>query len=169
MNEAARLNERDWPRVQRALEFCLQTGGPISRQRPLRPEPPALASRIKLLALSPLRQELYARINRRAEEHFAKGLVEEVRRLLDEGVPANSNALGAHGYRRVVEFLRGERDLDSAIQQTKLDVRHYAKRQLSWFRHEQDVQWLDGFGNDQNVVERAFAMLERSQPEGARS
>jgi len=92
-----------------------------------------------------------------------------VRRLLDEGVPANSNALGAHGYRRVVEFLRGERDLDSAIQQTKLDVRHYAKRQLSWFRHEQDVQWLDGFGNDQNVVERAFAMLERSQPEGARS
>jgi tRNA dimethylallyltransferase len=168
VNEAARLNPRDWPRVQRALEFCLQTGEPISRQRPLRPEPPALASRIKVIALSPPRQELYARINRRAEEHFAKGLVEEVRRLLDEGVPANSNALGAHGYRRVVEFLRGERDLDSAIQQTKLDVRHYAKRQLSWFRHERDVHWLEGFGSDPDVIEQAFALLERSQPEMTR-
>ncbi len=164
MNEAAKLNPRDWPRVQRALEFYLQTGEPISRQRPLRPEPPSLASRIKIIALSPPRQELYTRINRRAEEHFANGLVAEVRRLLDEGVPANSNALGAHGYRRVVEFLRGERDLDSAIQQTKLDVRHYAKRQLSWFRHERDVHWLEGFGNDPDVIERAFALLECSQP-----
>jgi tRNA dimethylallyltransferase len=114
--------------------------------------------------LNPPRQELYARINQRAEEHFANGLIEEVRRLIDEGVPVNSNALGAHGYRRVVEFLRGERDLDSAIQQTKLDVRHYAKRQLSWFRHERDVHWLAGFGNDSDVIEQAFALLERSQP-----
>jgi tRNA dimethylallyltransferase len=164
VDEAARLNPRDWPRVQRAIEFCLQTGEPISRQRPLRPEPPSLASRIRIIALSPPRQELYARINRRAEEHFAKGLVEEVRRLIDDGVPENSNALGAHGYRRVVEFLRGQRDLDSAIEQTKLDVRHYAKRQLSWFRHERDVQWLVGFGNDLEVLEQAFALLERTQP-----
>ena len=106
--EAARLNPRDWPRVQRAIEFCLQTGEPISRQRPLRPEPPSLAARLQIIALGPPRQQLYERINDRAEQHFANGLVEEVRRLLDEGVPANSNALGAHGYRRVVEFLRGQ-------------------------------------------------------------
>jgi tRNA dimethylallyltransferase len=158
--ESATLNPRDWPRVQRAIEFCLQTGEPISRQRPLRPEPPALANRIQIIALSPPRQELYARINKRTEKHFANGLVEEVRHLLDEGVPANSNALGAHGYRRVVEFLHGERDLNSAIEQTKLDVRHYAKRQLSWFRHERDVQWLEGFGNDPDVQEQAFALLK---------
>ena len=157
--EAAKLSPRDWPRVQRAIEFCLQTGEPISRQRPLRPEPPSLANRIRIIALSPPRQELYAGINKRTEEHFANGLVEEVRHLLDQGVPANSNALGAHGYRRVVEFLHGERDLNSAIEQTKLDVRHYAKRQLSWFRHESDVQWLDGFGNDPDVLKQAFARL----------
>src|SRR5258708_5653131 len=87
VNEAARLNPRDWPRVQRALEFWLQTGEPISRQRPLRPEPPSLANRIRIIALSPPRQELYARINERAKTHFANGLVEEVHRLLDEGVP----------------------------------------------------------------------------------
>jgi tRNA dimethylallyltransferase len=159
--EAARLNLRDWPRVQRAVEVCLQTGQPISRQRPLRAEPPSLAARIQIIALNPPRNELYARINKRVEMHFANGLVEEVRRLLAEGVPANSNALGAHGYRRVVEFLQRQRDLESAVEQTKLDVRHYAKRQLSWFRHEPDVQWLDGFGDDPRAVERALALLER--------
>lgn len=163
--EAAKLNPRDWPRVQRALEVCLQTGLPISTQRPLRPEPPALAARIRIVALSPPRQELYARINHRAEMHFANGLVEEVRALLDRGVPATSNALGAHGYRRVVEYLQGARDLTSAIEQTKLDVRHYAKRQWSWFRHEPGVSWIEGFGDDPEVQARALTMLadEREQ------
>jgi len=158
--EAAQLNARDWPRVQRAIEVCLQTGEPISRQRPLRADPPSLAPRIQIIALNPPRNELYARINERAERHFANGLVEEVRGLLEEGVPAKSNALGAHGYRRVVEYLSAQRNLESAIEQTKLDVRHYAKRQLSWFRHEPDVQWLDGFGDDPQVVEQAFALIQ---------
>ena len=157
--EADNLNPRDWPRVQRAIEFCLQTGEPISRERPLRPEPPAAAARIRIFALNPTRAELYRRINERTEEHFANGLVDEVRQLLDQGVPAESNALGAHGYRRVVEHLRGQRDLRSAIEQTKLDVRHYAKRQLTWFRHEPDVQWFDGFGDDDNVQNEVFARL----------
>ncbi|MDX6445090.1 MAG: tRNA dimethylallyltransferase [Blastocatellia bacterium] len=158
--EASRLNPRDWPRVQRAIEVRLQTGLPISAQRPLRPEPPSLASRIRIIALSPPRQELYARINERAEKHFANGLVEEVQALLDRGVPAHSNALGAHGYRRVVEHLQGARDLASAIEQTKLDVRHYAKRQWSWFRHEAGVRWLEGFGDDPVVQARVFAMMD---------
>ena len=158
--EAAKLNARDWPRVQRAIEVCLQTGEPISRLRPLRAEPPSLATRIQIIALNPPRNELYARINARAETHFANGLVEEVRGLLDQGVPANSNALGAHGYRRVVEYLNAQRDLESAVEQTKLDVRHYAKRQLTWFRHVPAVQWLDGFGDDPQVVERALALIQ---------
>jgi tRNA dimethylallyltransferase len=159
--EGAQLNARDWPRVQRAIEVCLQTGAPISRQRALRAKPPSLATRIQIIALNPPRNELYARINARTETHFANGLVEEVRGLLAEGVPAKSSALGAHGYRRVVEFLDKRRDLESAMEQTKLDVRHYAKRQLTWFRHEPDVQWLDGFGDDPEVVEQALALLQR--------
>jgi tRNA dimethylallyltransferase len=157
--EADKLNPRDWPRVQRALEFCLQTGEHISRERPLRPEPPAAAARIRIFALNPPRAELYGRINERTEKHFANGLVDEVRQLLRDGVPAESNALGAHGYRRVVEHLRGQRDLLSAIEQTKLDVRHYAKRQLTWFRHEPDVEWFNGFGDDANVQNEVFAHL----------
>jgi tRNA dimethylallyltransferase len=158
--EAEKLSARDWPRVQRAIEFRLQTGGPISRERPLRPEPPPLTARIRVIALNPPRPELYARINERTEKHFADGLVAEVERLLGEGVPADSNALGAHGYRRVVEYLKLQRSLESAIEQTRQDVRHYAKRQLTWFRHEPGVEWLEGFGDDAAVQARAFELLQ---------
>ena len=164
--EAQKLNPADWPRVQRAIEFYLQTGERISDQKPLRPEPPELAKRIRVLALNPPRDELYARINERTEKHFADGLVEEVRALLAGGVPANSSALGAHGYRRVVEYLRGERDLESAVEETKLDVRHYAKRQLTWFRREPGVEWVDGFGDDPLVQRTVFELL-KSSPETA--
>ena len=150
---AKNLSERDWPRIQRALEVRLQTGKPISSQAPERAKPPECAARIRVFALNPPREELYRRINERAEEHFAAGLVDEVRGLLARGIPSESNALGAHGYRRVVEYLRGRRDLLNAIEQTKLDVRHYAKRQLTWFRREQGVEWFDGFGNEPVVHE----------------
>jgi tRNA dimethylallyltransferase len=153
---AARLFERDWPRVQRAIEVRLQTGEQMSAQAGARPEAPPSAARIHVFALLPPRAELYRRINERAEAHFAAGLVDEVRRLLDKGVPAESNALGAHGYRRVVEYLRGERDLESAVEQTKLDVRHYSKRQLTWFRREPGVEWVEGFGEEKGVQERVY-------------
>lgn len=154
---AVRLHPRDWSRVQRALEVRLQTGASISSQQPARPEPPALAARLRIFALAPPRPELYARINERAEHHFQAGLVDEVRRLLEAGVPPASNALGAHGYRRVVEHLNGERTLESAIEQTKLDVRHYAKRQLTWFRREPGVEWIDGFGDAPEVQKTLIA------------
>jgi tRNA dimethylallyltransferase len=157
--EADKLHARDWPRVQRAIEFHLQTGERISAERPLRPSAPELAARIRILALNPPRNELYGRINARTEKHFADGLVDEVQRLLNEGVPANSNALGAHGYRRVVEYLKAQRSLENAIEQTKLDVRHYAKRQMTWFRREPGVEWIDGFGDDPQVQTKVLSLL----------
>jgi tRNA dimethylallyltransferase len=155
---AQELYPRDWPRVQRAIEVRLQTGFPMSEQMESRPEPPEVALRLQILAINPPRNELYERINARTETHFASGLVEEVRDLLAKGVPPNSNALGAHGYRRVVEYLEGRRDLASAIEQTKLDVRHYAKRQLTWFRREPDVVWFEGFGDEQPLQEKALQL-----------
>jgi tRNA dimethylallyltransferase len=158
-SEADKLFPRDWPRVQRAIEFYLQTGERISDQRPLRPAPPEVATRLRIIALNPPREELYARINQRTEQHFAAGLIDEVAGLLDKGVPANSSALGAHGYRRVVEYLKGKRSLESAVEQTKLDVRHYAKRQLTWFRREPGVEWIEGFGDDPEVQGRTLALF----------
>ena len=156
---AEQLYPRDWPRVQRAVEVRLQTGRQISEQKDLRPQPHESAHRLRIIALNPPREELYRRINERTEAHFAAGLVEEVRALLAQGVPANSNALGAHGYRRVVEYLQGFRDLPGAIEQTRLDVRHYAKRQLTWFRREQGVAWFEGFGAEMEVQDRVFHAL----------
>jgi len=151
-NAAEKLYPRDWPRVQRAIEVYLQTGQSIVDQQPDRPEPHESSARLRILALNPPRDELYKRINERTEAHFQAGLVDEVRTLLDRGFSPTSNALGAHGYRRVVEYLQGLRDLESAIEQTKLDVRHYAKRQLTWFRHEPDVEWFAGFGEENCIL-----------------
>jgi tRNA dimethylallyltransferase len=156
---AQKLFPNDWPRVQRALEVRFQSGVKMSEQSRERPEPPPLASRIHVLALSPPRALLYQIINARAEKHFASGLVEEVRGLLERGAPPASTALGAHGYRRVLEYLSGERDLRSAIEQTQRDVRHYAKRQLTWFRRETGVEWFEGFGTDPEVQSRVAARV----------
>ena len=157
---ASQLFAKDWPRVQRAIEVRLQTGRGISAQRIVRPEVHESTRSMRIIVLNPPRAELYERINRRAELHFAAGLVDEVKSLLEQGVPANSNALGAHGYRRVVEYLQGKRDLESALEQTKLDVRHYAKRQLTWFRREPDAEWFDGFGEDETVQTAVFDALQ---------
>lgn len=156
---AQQLFPRDWPRVQRALEVRVQTGKSIVDQQPDRPEPHESSRRLRIFALNPPRAELYERINERTEDHFRAGLVDEVRDLLARGVPASSNALGAHGYRRVVEYLQGQRTLESAIEQTKLDVRHYAKRQLTWFRHEADVEWFAGFGEQNDILRSVLESL----------
>ena len=154
---AAKLFPRDYVRVTRALEVYFQTGERISDQQPNRAEPPEFADRIELFVLNPPRDVLYEKINARTERHFAAGLVEEVKQLRAAGVNDSTSALGSHSYRRVCEYLRGERTLESAIEKSKQDVRNYAKRQLTWFRREKVTLWLDGFGDDPGVVERAVS------------
>ena len=156
---AGQLFPRDWPRVQRAIEVYIQTGRSIMAQKVQRPDPHESSRRLRVLALNPPRPRLYQRINERTEAHFEAGLVAEVQDLLKRGFPPVSNALGAHGYRRVVEYLQGLRDLESAIEQTKRDVRHYAKRQLTWFRHEAGVEWFEGFGEEKDILESVLAAI----------
>ncbi|MDQ3323346.1 MAG: tRNA (adenosine(37)-N6)-dimethylallyltransferase MiaA, partial [Acidobacteriota bacterium] len=157
---AARNQPRDYVRVMRALEVRFQTGKRLSEVQPNRADAPEFADRIKIFALYPPRNSLYKKINERAEIHFQRGLVEEVERLRASGVKDDTNALGAHGYRRVCEYLRGERSLESAIERTKQDVRNYAKRQMSWFRHKEDVIWLEGFGNETETQKILYEILE---------
>jgi tRNA dimethylallyltransferase len=156
---ATKQYPKDYPRVQRALEVCFQTGTKFSELQPKRIDPPEFAKRIRIFALRPPREELYKIINRRAEKHFESGLVEEVIELRKQGLPDRSSALGSHGYRRVCEYLRGERTLESAIEKTRQDVRNYAKRQMSWFRGESDITWLDGFGNEESVQNELFKAI----------
>jgi tRNA dimethylallyltransferase len=149
---AMSLFPKDYVRVSRALEYFFQTGQLLSQSQPKRAEPPEFTSRIRLFVLSPPRDELYDKINGRTEDHFQHGLVEEVKRLRAAGLSDDTNALGSHGYRRVLEYLRGERTLESAVEKTKQDVRNYAKRQMTWFRRETRAIWLNGFGTDPELI-----------------
>lgn len=157
---AAKLFPRDYVRTARALEVFFQTGKRLSDVQPERAAPPEFAARIQIFALAPPREILYRKINERAQIHFDKGLVEEVKQLRAAGVKDETNALGAHGYRRVCEYLRGERALESAIERTKQDVRNYAKRQMTWFRREEGVIWLEGFGNDEKIQTELWKTLK---------
>lgn len=157
---ATKNQPRDYVRVMRALEVYFQTGKQISRIQNNQNEAPEFANRIKIFALNPPRDILYQKINRRAEIHFENGLIEEVKRLREKGLRDNTNALGAHGYRRVCEYLRGERTIESAIEKTRQDVRNYAKRQMSWFRHQEQVIWLDGFGDDAEIQQQFWRIVD---------
>lgn len=160
---AQTIKERDWSRTMRAIEIYFQTGRRMSEVAPQTPPPPELASRIKVIALNPPREALYEKINRRAEAMFESGLVEEVERLIAAGVPASAKAFQAHGYRRVVEYLEGKRTREDALNQMKLDTRHYAKRQLSWWRAWPDVKWINRFGDEAEAFREAIDYLAFGQ------
>ncbi|MEK6320718.1 MAG: tRNA (adenosine(37)-N6)-dimethylallyltransferase MiaA [Acidobacteriota bacterium] len=156
---ALNLSPRDWSRTMRALEVYFQTGRRLSESQREIPPAPELASRIQVIALNPPREELYARINRRADEMFDSGLVEEVESLIASGIPPTAKAFQAHGYRRVVEYLDGKRTRADALNQMKLDTRHYAKRQLSWWRAWPGVKWIDRFGDEPETFEEVSRIL----------
>lgn len=160
-NTATRINPKDWSRTMRALEVYFQTGRRISELQPKMPEAPEFASRVRVIALDPPRDQLYEQINKRADEMFARGLVEEVESLIASGVPPTAKAFQAHGYRRVVEYLQGKRTREDALNQMKLDTRHYAKRQLSWWRAWPDVKWIRCFGDEPQAFDEAHTYLER--------
>jgi tRNA dimethylallyltransferase len=156
---ASRISPRDWSRTMRALEVYFQTGRRISDSQPETPPAHEFASRIRVIALNPPREELYARINKRADAMFESGLVEEVESMIASGIPASAKAFQAHGYRRVVEYLQGKRTREDALNQMKLDTRHYAKRQLSWWRSWPGVMWIDRFGDEPKAIEEAKRVL----------
>ena len=153
---AAKIHANDIPKLIRAIEVCLE-----SRQRMTemwkQGRDPLTGFRILRLGLNPNRDALYARINRRAEQMFNAGLVEEPTRLLANYGEA-ARPLTSLGYKQAVQLLRGEIDLQTAVQAAQQAHRNYAKRQMTWFRREPEVVWLDGFGDDPAIQQRAAAL-----------
>jgi tRNA dimethylallyltransferase len=86
---------------------------------------------------------LHARINARVDAMFAQGLVDETRELLKRGLEQNKTAMQAIGYRQVAEHLRGERSLAETIELVKIRTRQFAKRQLTWFRAQKGLEWIE--------------------------
>ena len=163
---AAKIHANDAPKLLRAIEVCLASRMRMSELWK-RGRDPLLGFRIVRLGLDPERQALYGRINQRAQAMFDGGLVEETRVLLEKYGPV-ARPLSALGYRQAVSFIRGEIDRKSAVQGAQQAHRNYAKRQITWFRREPDVFWLQGFGDDvalqKNAIEKITA--ERNQTLG---
>ncbi len=128
-------------RVIRALEVYNHTGIPISRSPELTPADSPYDFR--LFGLMPERDWLYGRIEQRVEAMLAAGLMAEVQGLLNKGYSAELFPMQSLGYRQICDFLAGRYDFAEAVRLIKRDTRHYAKRQLTWFKREQRITWLE--------------------------
>jgi tRNA dimethylallyltransferase len=125
-------------RVVRALEVAITTGEPFTAQR--KKQPPLFAS--LTLGLNPAPEELRARINTRVDRMISDGLENEIRTLIKK-YGANATAFNAIGYREIIGYINGALSLADAIAEIKLNTWHYAKRQMTWFKKDKAVQWVN--------------------------
>ena len=158
---AARIQPRDTQKLIRAVEVCILARQPLSAMQ-ARGRVGLEGYHVIKLGLDPPRAQLYDRINRRVEGMFAAGLMEETHALLHLSDAARIKSLGALGYRQACAVWEGKASREDAVTATQLATRHYAKRQLTWFRREEDIQWFEGFGDDPHVQGRIMEALGRT-------
>lgn len=136
---AVTIHPNNVRRVIRALEIHHTTGAPASEQRKQENESPY---RLATVGLTMERDRLYQRIDRRVDQMVEDGLIDEVRRLYENGV-RDCQSIQAIGYKEVYSYLKGECSKEEAIEQLKRNSRRYAKKQFTWFRHQMNVRWFD--------------------------
>lgn len=153
---AAKVHANDEPKLIRGIEVCLASRQKISvlwQQG----RDPLSGFRIIRLGLDPDRTALYQRINDRAWQMFENGLIEETQRLMKNY--GSARILNSLGYKQAAQFLRRELSHEEAVSTAQQAHRNYAKRQMTWFRREPNVQWLKGFGDDPIVQEQVRNMV----------
>ena len=149
---AAAIHPNNLKRVIRAIEFMEESGGSIAAHN-LQQRERESAYRSVFFVLTMDRARLYERIDRRVDIMMERGLVDEVAGLRAMGIQRDSTSMQGIGYKQIYGYLDGEYDLEEAVRLIKRDTRHFAKRQLTWFKREKDVIWtdLDRFGNRQQM------------------
>jgi len=163
---AATIHANDVPKLIRAIEVCLSARQSMTAlwqagRDPLR------GFRILRIGLNPTREALYQRVNLRAQAMFTQGqgqeqgLVEETRMLKDRYGDA-ARPLASLGYKQAQQFLCGDLSLEQAIAAAQQGHRNYAKRQMTWFRREPDVAWINGFGDDAKVQKQAVELVSKA-------
>lgn len=156
---AGRVDPRDLQKVIRAVEVCVVARQALSSLQARGREPLAGYRHFKI-GLNPERDELYARINRRVEKMFSAGLEQETRRMLERPDARILKGLGSLGYRQVAAALRGETTLEDAVRDTQIATRRYAKRQMTWFRREPEMEWFPGFGDDPAIQRQVLDAIK---------
>jgi tRNA dimethylallyltransferase len=162
---AAKIHANDSPKLIRAIEVCLASRQKMSEllqqgRDPLR------GFQILRIGLDPERQLLYERINQRAKLMFETGVVEETRALVAK-YGDKAQPLASLGYKQAVQLLRGELSHKEALQSAQQAHRNYAKRQMTWFRREPEVQWFHGFGDERPIQEQAAELVVQSGGQAA--
>lgn len=157
---AARIHPNDTPKIIRAIEVSVESRRPMSQM--FEQGRQALEGyRVLKLGLMPPRDALNEAINRRARSMFESGLVAEVQEILQRGVPKTAPPFESVGYREALACLSGELTEEQSIELTQIRTRQYAKRQLTWFRKEADVEWLHGFGADRGILDQARNLVAK--------
>lgn len=149
---ARRIHPHDVQKLIRALEVRVLTrsGLPAPESgEPLR------GYRVLKVGLDPDRSQLFAKLDVRVQAMFSSGLLDELRRLLENGATGAEKPFESLGYKKALQHLRGEITLEQAIESTQIETRQYAKRQWTWFRRDARVDWVRGFGDDPHVAEQA--------------
>lgn len=156
---AKKIHPNDLRRIIRALEVYKYTGKPISYHQQISTQQPSKYNFIKI-GLIMDRKELYERIDQRVDSMIEKGLAEEVKKLLDRGIDVKSTAMQGLGYKEIVDYCRGIKPLDEVVEIIKRDSRRYAKRQLTWFRRDKEIFWIDVKLGEKDVLKNIFIYLE---------
>ena len=140
-------------RVIRALEYFQQTGSPISAHNEAERQKES-PYELYYFVLNDDRAKLYERIDMRVDLMMQDGLIEEVKGLLDMGCTREMVSMQGLGYKEMIDYLNGDISLEEAIYIIKRDTRHFAKRQLTWFRRERDVRWLNksDFSSEEEIL-----------------
>ena len=155
---AARIHSNDANKITRALEVRLIEGKPMTEMFE-RGRQPLEGFRPIKIGLNPERALLYQKMDARTARIFEQGLLDEVRELLAAGVRRDAKPFESLGYKQALGVLEGRLTPEQALASTQIETRRYAKRQLTWFRKEHEIHWLDGFGDDPAVQQNAITLL----------
>ncbi len=157
------LHPRDAVKVRRALEVYRQTGVPLSQAHRRHQGQARPAFRALVLGLTMERAMLYQRIDQRVDDELAKGLVDETHTLLARGYSRTLVSMKSLGYRQMAGYLEGDYAFDEAVRRLKCDTRRYAKRQMTWFRKEPGLRWVEILADESapSVARRLMPLIEQ--------
>ncbi len=158
---ASRIHPNNLQRIIRALEVYQITGTPFSQ---IQQSTPSSNYKTIMFGLNWNRETLYKKINQRVEKMFEKGLVQEVAGLLNKGYNRNLPSMQGLGYRQVFDYLEKKTDLEKTISLVKRDTRRYAKRQITWFNKDKDIQWI-GLKEDADIqtsIKKVYLLIKKS-------
>lgn len=158
------IHENNIKRVIRALEFYHETGYPISKHNTEQKKKES-PYQFVYFVLNDDRSLLYERIEKRIDRMIEQGLVDEVSKLLEYGCTKDMVSMQGLGYKEIIPYLDGECSLEEAVYILKRDTRHFAKRQLTWFRREKDVTWVEKslYASEEEMLQSMLAALSKEQ------